>query len=556
MEEGMKMMAFNGKDYEKKHDSDLEKVPDSSDDEESLSSSATEAGELNAETLTMKKLTAMISLDEKKKNYVYDLEQFKSFFKKENKLKLFQDLIEKHKGGLLLHPVMRVYLYIYWSAYYPIFLLNLLTYLTFSILLTVYGGLYVALIKCGPILDDPNCFKTTDFGKICSANWDASEIQCEKLGWRNGNKNETLAISQLRAFMRGNEVDLQAFRSLDGMWYVVVFFIVFYFVLREAAQLYHTKPKWRYFRSLENQVELLVIILTCGFMISSEHNTEAAEHFGGWALFFAWMAFTFFVARVHQLGRNILMSFRVAKELVFSLIGFLPSLVAFGAAFHMLLSGHAVFRGITTAFLKILDMMVGELEFSDTFLHSKVDEFGGRNISVQIMFLIFLIYASVIIMNLLIALTINSTEDLSKAADEDFLKRRIDDAFDCIEGLKGFPKLGKLFNPIDQLEDQHYKFKINLKLDRENNPWQSNRFVRRLVLGEERAIKKSTDEILKARKEQENMDKTLKNDELSEQIKVMEEQLSGNFSKQIKLMEEQLKKLSDQLEKYLENEQA
>ena len=61
-------------------------------------------------------------------------------------------------------------------------------------------------------------------------------------------------------------------------------------------------------------------------------------------------------------------------------------------------------------------MMVDEMNY-DTFDYNNVAEIGGRNISVQLMFVIFAIFMSLIIMNLLIAVSVN------KADPESLLER-------------------------------------------------------------------------------------------------------------------------------------
>ena len=60
-------------------------------------------------------------------------------------------------------------------------------------------------------------------------------------------------------------------------------------------------------------------------------------------------------------------------------------------------------------------MLTGEFEFGDNFQWEKTKEdFGG--VSSQILFVAFLIFVSIVIANLLIGLTINQTEQLSKVA--------------------------------------------------------------------------------------------------------------------------------------------
>ena len=61
-------------------------------------------------------------------------------------------------------------------------------------------------------------------------------------------------------------------------------------------------------------------------------------------------------------------------------------------------------------------MMSGEFEFESNFLPEKVSEAEGSNGTTQVVFLIFLFVVSIVISNLLIAMTVSKTEELFKKA--------------------------------------------------------------------------------------------------------------------------------------------
>jgi len=52
-------------------------------------------------------------------------------------------------------------------------------------------------------------------------------------------------------------------------------------------------------------------------------------------------------------------------------------------------------------------MMIGEYEFENNFSFDATREKGGRNFSIQLMFVLFMIYGSVIVMNLIVAIIVN-----------------------------------------------------------------------------------------------------------------------------------------------------
>ena len=72
-------------------------------------------------------------------------------------------------------------------------------------------------------------------------------------------------------------------------------------------------------------------------------------------------------------------------------------------------------------------MKIGELDYNDDFDYSKTVEKGGKNISLQIMFLFFIVSITLIVMNLMLAVTISKTENLILKAKRTQAGKRIND---------------------------------------------------------------------------------------------------------------------------------
>ena len=119
-------------------------------------------------------------------------------------------------------------------------------------------------------------------------------------------------------------------------------------------------------------------------LFSATIDLEIAVHIGAWAVFFSWIDLTLLSGRFDKFGEYIYMSMDVTKTLLKTIIVFTPTFIAFALAFNLLLKGNHIFHGVTTSFLKVFDMFVGELEFTNIFMYDKVKEVGGRNISVQV----------------------------------------------------------------------------------------------------------------------------------------------------------------------------
>lgn len=99
-------------------------------------------------------------------------------------------------------------------------------------------------------------------------------------------------------------------------------------------------------------------------------------------------------------------------------------LSGFALAFHMLLPNSDAFNGPLSSMMKVLVMMIGEFDFEDNFSFEKIKElsYGGRfgessNGTVHILFILFVIFVSLILSNLIVGLTVNKTEELFCKAD-------------------------------------------------------------------------------------------------------------------------------------------
>ena len=126
-------------------------------------------------------------------------------------------------------------------------------------------------------------------------------------------------------------------------------------------------------------------------------------HLLGWALFLAWIDLTLFLGRFDVFGKHIYRSWHVMKNVAWSMIVYVPILLAFAFAFHCFLKNDEIFEGTTASILKVFTMVLGEFYFEDHYVYDKVKETNGSQFSVQIMFVMFMIYGGMIIVNLITA---------------------------------------------------------------------------------------------------------------------------------------------------------
>ena len=178
----------------------------------------------------------------------------------------------------------------------------------------------------------------------------------------------------------------------------------------------------------------------------TQHSSKsgAQEHLLGWTLFLAWINLTLFLGRFDIFGVHIYRSFHVIKNVAWSMSVYLPSLGAFAIAFHCFLRNDDIFEGPFASILKTLSMVLGEFNVEGRFLYDPVANVNGSQFSVQLLFLMFIIYGAVIVMNLITAWIVVNQQD----ADSQIIlvKSRIEEIIGSTE-ITVFLKKGKKVGP-------------------------------------------------------------------------------------------------------------
>ena len=188
------------------------------------------------------------------------------------------------------------------------------------------------------------------------------------------------------------------------------------------------------------------------------------------------MNLTNFLGRFDLCGKHIYRSWHVMKNVVMSVVVYLPSMIAFSMAFHCFLIFNGVFEGPVASLMKVLTMILGEFDFQDNFLYDEVVGNHGSHWSVQLLFIVFIIFGSLILMNLITAWVVNTQNNIDQS-EVILAEQRIEQ----ISGATTFtPKTKDIKNPskicISPVNDQNLDnwsrkawFKINSFLDDERN---------------------------------------------------------------------------------------
>ena len=424
---------------------------------------------------------------------------FRVFEDDKNEMSVFLAAEKNHRGDLLLHPLMQIFLSLKWDTVKILFWAKILFQLILVAILTTIGVKYVDTTNCIEIKKGfSGCYSSTykynsDFKDgigtiIChlenennsalfipiSSKINTTEPCFNIIDTVQEKKFDTIKTPRNNCSIDGRDVTLNGhfngqcvknrlkvidewYNSITdgtklnvtyealglslandwrGDWknHVAVILIILV-LIKEICEfaLNGLRGLKIYFQNLQNWIQCILICMSVMFYSYCETDLDKATHAAAWMVFLAWIDLTLYVGKIDILGEYIYMSVIVSKTIFWCLFIYVPSYMAFTFGFYILLKSNEAFRSYTATFIRILAMQAGELDFKEDFDFHHVAEKGGLNYSVQMLFVFFLICISLIVMNLLLAVTVNKTENLATKSKKMRAASRIKDAVETID---------------------------------------------------------------------------------------------------------------------------
>ena len=304
---------------------------------------------------------------------------------------LSANYLDKHKmlmkngcPEMLRHPVMMFFTSLKWYPHKTWYFINFYLYLSFLLTFTLHG------INC------------------------VNFLQCHT----EGIQNHTTRANQTDCEGKIGLMYMSPTMTRIATWILLGLLIVWEFFQFLSKIL--TWEVREYLTSWQNACELTLFSLSIAFFYFEEKELKDVkrsgiqEHLLGWALYLAWLNLTIFLGRFDLFGKHIYRSWHVLKNVAVSMIVYIPVIMAFATGFHCFLKNNSVFEGPIASFLKVLTMVLGEFDFQDNFVYDEVKKVHGSNISVQFMFVVFIVQGSMIIMNLITAWIVVNQQDATE----------------------------------------------------------------------------------------------------------------------------------------------
>ncbi|RDD43956.1 Transient receptor potential cation channel subfamily A member 1 [Trichoplax sp. H2] len=296
------------------------------------------------------------------------------------------NMIEYERTGLLLHELSQALLDAKWRTFgAPLYFTNLILYLFFVGALTYY---IIALRPPGNI--------TTS---VRNSSGFASH------SYVSG--NQTFTYHYYTIFTRPDLFLAQ----------LIIFIFTIVNLITEAFQIW--SQRLSYFLSLTNYIELFMYISAITFSFPPGREPDS----GQWAIgsvnvCLTWCNLIVYLQRLPTFGIYVAMLQSVLFTIV--KVGFMLVflIVAFGLSFYIILGHEKYFETAPYSFLKVFDMMLGELDYIDVFFDSIYN--GNTKTPFNYLALIFLIVFAVVMpiaaMNLMVGLAVGDIDKIERNA--------------------------------------------------------------------------------------------------------------------------------------------
>ena len=169
----------------------------------------------------------------------------------------------------------------------------------------------------------------------------------------------------------------------------------------------------QYLREAESWIKFGALT-TSTAIIFAHSKADWVLHISALAVLLGWTEVTLLLGRLPMFGVYPLMFYAVAEHLVKFISVFFFFLAGFAFSFHIIFTDKPAFNYPWTALLRTVAMLLGDMDFDGYFF----DDNSCPTVSIvgtaHVIYFLFMIFASLVLMNLLIGLAVNDIQGLQK----------------------------------------------------------------------------------------------------------------------------------------------
>jgi ankyrin repeat protein len=287
-------------------------------------------------------------------------------------------LIDEGQKDILLHPLCSAFLFMKWKKIRKFYLARLVFCFLFVIFLSIY--VLTAVVK-------------TCTGKY-SIKYGVPNELCQKQ-------------SLLGVILKNNPIEFER-------W--VLIGITAFEIIRKLTGITGYSSIYQYFTTFENLMEWFVL-LSVFSLYNIEKDYSWQNHIGGYAVLGAWTNLMLMMGQLPMFGDYVAMYQKVLTEFLKLLLAYICLLLGFAICFCVVFPNEEMFSNPLMSFISILSMMVGELNLN-ILINDPLAEDPPLifELSSQIIFILFVMFVTIILMNLLVGISVHDIQGLRKTA--------------------------------------------------------------------------------------------------------------------------------------------
>ncbi|OXA64028.1 Transient receptor potential cation channel subfamily A member 1 [Folsomia candida] len=277
-------------------------------------------------------------------------------------LPILNGMVSYGRVELLSHDLSQKYLHMKWNGYGRfVHVTQLVLYLIFLVVLTSYAS-------------HNSKSKSED---------SSMSILSSSLKTRAGNlRNDSSNLTKDDAWETTLMGTAHTYSIWEAVKAVLIFSIALICLLREGINIW--RQKWNYILNSSNWVFWVMNVACLVMTVSKLTETEDfINPSASLATFLSWFYLLLFLQRFDGVGIYIVMFSEILHTLLRVLMIFSILIVAFGLAFYILLSeaNHKAFSEIPISLMRTFSMMLGDMDFLNTFVYPRYCEDVGTSYS-------------------------------------------------------------------------------------------------------------------------------------------------------------------------------
>lgn len=293
--------------------------------------------------------------------------------------------VQEHRKDLLSHPLIMAFLHLKWEKIRKLYLLRIFLYAMTVICMTTYV-LTALAYKCY------NHEITTNSSKICNSKRAADFLFHKPF--------------------------------IEIQWYLALV-LTCITIPRKIFSFMVYKSTLQYFTNIDNILDCVVIIsVFVTSFIYTGRTYDWQNYVGAFAILCAWTNLMLMVGQLPAFGTYVAMFTHIQFEFAKLLLAYSGLLIGFTISFCVIFAGDPAFGNPFTGLIKVLAMMAGELDFEGLINQADGASMAGDSFVIyhplsvcsQILFTLFIVFVTVILMNLLVGIAVHDIQGLRNHA--------------------------------------------------------------------------------------------------------------------------------------------